>query len=334
MELYLDSVNLEEIKEASRLGYLTGLTTTPTFMVREGIEDVDAQMLEIAKYVDILQLEALGDNAEEIVAEANRLIGTGLDKSKTVFKIPVSLEGTRACKMLVDQGMMVNLHLVYTVQQAYMAFSAGATYVCPLVGRLQDQGHDALGLVRECVEITQRYNYSSKVMFSSVRYAEHIRNALAIGVHTCTIPWKIMKKLTDNHFTTIGTNQFIQDTRILTTTVGDIVKSENVRIDASEKVIDALLMMTKSKLGAVAVMNNNKVARIFTDGDLRRMFKEQGTNIHELRLSDLEPGAPVAIDPSASLYDAKKLCKEKRVDTIMVMEGDNFIGLVDIQHLI
>lgn len=335
MELYLDSVNLSEIKAASELGYLTGLTTTPTFMVKEGVKDIDGQILEIAKYVNILQVEALGDNADEIVKEANRLLSLGLDKEKTVFKIPISLEGTKACKRLVNQGIMVNLHLVYTLQQAYMAFQAGATYVCPLVGRLQDQGHDALGLVRNCVEITEKYGYSSKVMFSSVRHAEHVKNALEIGVHTCTIPWKIMQKLTENHFTTIGTNQFIEDTRMLTQTVGDIMQTENVEVAADSKIVDALLVMSKSKLGAVIVRNSDGgIHRIFTDGDLRRLMEEHGDHAAEMKLSDLESNTPASVDLSASLYDAQQICKSKGVDTLVAMNGNGFAGLIDIQHLI
>ena len=335
MELYLDSVNLDEIKAASKLGYLTGLTTTPTFMVREGVKDIDAQMLEIAKYVDILQVEALGDNAEEIVAEANRLVNMGLSKETTVFKIPVSLEGTRACKMLVNQGMMVNLHLVYTLQQAYMAFAAGATYVCPLVGRLQDQGHDALGLVADCVEVTEKYGYDSKIMFSSVRNMEHIRNALDIGVHTVTVPWKIMQKLTENHFTTIGTNQFIEDTRILTNYAGDVARKDEVTISKNKKVVDALIVMTKSNLGAVAILNDDdSIFRVFTDGDLRRLMNEHNEEVHDIGLSDLGAQTPLSIDADASLYEAKNMFHDKGVDSLVVTKGDEFIGILDIQHVI
>ena len=335
MELYLDSVNLEEIESASKLGYLHGLTTTPTFMVKEGVKDVDAQMLKISKLVNILQVEALGENAEEIVLEAERLISIGLDKAKTVFKIPISLEGTRACKMLVDKGFMVNLHLVYTLQQAYMAFAAGATYVCPLVGRLQDQGHDALGLVKKCVEITAKYNYTSKIMFSSVRNAEHVRNALDIGVHTVTIPWKILKNLTDNHFTKIGTDQFMEDTKALTSTIADVVIRENVSIKASSKITEALILMTNSRLGAVAVLKEDgSFHRLFTDGDLRRLMKENQGDISQLRLEELEAKAPISVDPSSSLFDARKIFHSNNVDTLVVFEGEKFHGLVDIHHTI
>ncbi|MCB0778500.1 MAG: hypothetical protein KDC03_02965, partial [Flavobacteriales bacterium] len=132
----------------------------------------------------ILQVEALGETAEEIVKEADRQLKMGLKKETTVFKIPVSLEGLRACRMLRNKGILVNIHLVYTIQQAYMAMQAGASYVCPLVGRLQDQGHDALALVEQCVRAVNYYGYDTKIMFSSVRTVEHVRNAVDIGVHT------------------------------------------------------------------------------------------------------------------------------------------------------
>lgn len=210
MELYLDSVKLEEIEAANELGIIRGVTTTPTFMHREGIEDVDAAIVKLSNEVPILQIEALGRTADEIVSEAFRQERLGLERSTTVYKIPMSLEGIKACKRLTKQGFKVNLHLVYTIQQAYMAMEAGATYVCPLVGRLQDQGGDGVSLVRSIAEIIRQYNYDTKVMFSSVRNAQHVKDALKAGAHTITVPWKIMKTLTDHHLTDIHTEQFFE----------------------------------------------------------------------------------------------------------------------------
>ncbi|MFM2145172.1 MAG: hypothetical protein RL732_8, partial [Bacteroidota bacterium] len=227
MELYLDSANIREIEEGFKLGFLDGLTTTPTFMQREGITDIDGTIVKLSKIVPVLQIEALGNTAEEVMAEAKRQLDLGLDPKKTVFKIPVSLEGVRACKMLRNAGYLVNVHLVYTLQQAYMAMQAGATYVCPLVGRLQDQGHDALALVEQCVGAVNRYGYNTKIMFSSVRHAEHVRNAINIGVHTITVPLKVLKALTDNNLTQMGTEQFIRDTRLMTVRVKDAINGIN-----------------------------------------------------------------------------------------------------------
>ena len=147
MELYLDSADINEIEKAFKLGVLDGLTTTPTFMHRHGVTDIDGLIIKLSKMVPVLQVEALGRHPEDVYKEAHRLLDLGLDKKNTVFKIPISMEGIAACKMLRNEDIMVNVHLVYTLQQAYMAMHARANYVCPLVGRLQDQGHDALALV-------------------------------------------------------------------------------------------------------------------------------------------------------------------------------------------
>jgi len=335
MELYLDSVKIDEIKEANALGYLTGLTTTPTFMFREGIKDIDATMVEISHIVNILQVEALGSNASEIIEEAHRLVNLGLDPKKTVFKIPISLEGTKACNKLFNEGLMVNLHLVYTLQQAYMAFAAGATYVCPLVGRLQDQGHDALGLIMDCVEVVEKYNYHTKIMFSSVRHIEHVKNALTIGAHACTVPWPVMKSLTDNQLTRIGTEEFFRHTNLLNTKVGDITRKNNIILNASATIKDALLEMTKSKVGAIIAVNSqNKLHRIFTDGDLRRILESKHGNIMDIKLSELESNTPKSISASDSLLDAQAKFKEAKVDTLVVKDGDVILGLVDIQDII
>ncbi len=152
----------------------------------------------------------------------------GLNKETTVFKIPISLEGAKACKILTDNGLKVNLHLIYTIQQAYIAFCAGATYVCPLVGRLQDQGQDALKLIEQCVKAVERYNYKTKVMFSSVRNIEHVKNALNLGAHACTVPWNVLKQLPQNHFTELGIRQFVEHTEMSTIKASDLVKRDDV----------------------------------------------------------------------------------------------------------
>ncbi len=334
MELYLDSANLSEIEEAVDLGFIYGLTTTPTFMHRDGITDLDGMILKLAEMVPVLQVEALGEKAEEILHEAYRLLDLGLDKSRTVFKIPISMEGARACKKLIDQGIMVNMHLIYTMQQAYIALSAGATYVCPLVGRLQDQGHDALSLVSQCVSAVDRYHYPAKIMFSSVRHPEHVRNAINIGVHACTIPWKVMKTLTHNHFTDIGTRQFFEHTRLMTLTVGDAMRPQKSMIHVNKSVLDALVEMTLSKLGAVTLIDDQQhIQGVFTDGDLRRQLQEHGPNFLQQSLSALQGNHPVTIDIHASLLEASNIFKDKKIDTLVVTDQGKPVGMLDIHDL-
>lgn len=334
MELYLDSANLKEIEEGFKLGFLNGLTTTPTFMQKEGITDIDGTIVKLSKIVPVLQIEALGDSAEEVLAEAERQLALGLDPKKTVFKIPVSLEGVRACKLLRDKGYLVNVHLVYTLQQAYMAMQAGATYVCPLVGRLQDQGHDALALVQQIVDAVDLYGYDTKVMFSSVRNAEHVRNAITMGVHTITVPLKVLKTLTENNFTTLGTEQFIADTRLMMVRVKEAINGVNPVVAENTSITEAIVKMTEYNFGAVTVVKaDGSIRGVFTDGSLRKLLMEKGRDILSKNLSDLDFREPITIDGGVLLNDANTLFKKTQVDTIVVTENGKPIGMLDIQDL-
>ncbi len=334
MELYLDSANLDEIQEGSELGILTGLTTTPTFMHREGVKDIDATILQLADMVPVLQIEALGDTADDIVKEAHRLLGLGLDPEKTVFKIPMSLEAVKACKRMVSEGMKTNLHLVYTLQQAYLAMEAGATYICPLVGRLQDQGHDALGLVEQCVDTVNFYQYDSKIMFSSVRNVEHVRNALNIGVDTITVPLKILKSLANNHFTDIGTNQFVEHTRLLTHTVGEVMREANPTVKENSILSETLLVMSSSGFGAVTVIDQNGVPQgIITDGDLRRHLTQNTLDVNQ-SIDQFTLSKPIVVNSSALLDEAKSFIKANQVDVLVVVNDSGVaVGMIDIHDV-
>lgn len=334
MELYLDSANIKEIKEAFELGILNGLTTTPTFMHRHGITDIDGTIVELSKIVPVLQIEALGSTADEIVAEAKRQDALGLDKTKTVYKIPISIEGVKACKRLRDEDFLVNIHLVYTLQQAYMAMAAGATYVCPLVGRLQDQGHDAIDLVEQCVQAVNYYGYNTKIMFSSVRNIEHIRNALSVGVHTITAPWKIIKQMPENNLTELGTRQFFEHTRLMTQKVRSLLNGVNPTVLAADSIHDCLVKMTVGGFGAATICNEQGApVGIFTDGDLRRMIEKEGGDAVNKKVGDLDIKTPKSIEADALLIEASNIFKDSQVDTLIVTDQGKVIGMLDIQDL-
>jgi transaldolase len=335
MELYLDSADLKEIETAfHQLPFLNGLTTTPTFMHREGVSDIDSLILKLSKIVPVLQIEALGDKAEDVLKEAHRQLNLGLDPKKTVFKIPVSLEGVKACNLLRKEGLMVNVHLVYTLQQAYMAMHAGATYVCPLVGRLQDQGHDALALVSECVEAVDFYGYDTKIMFSSVRTNQHFRDAITCGVHTITAPWKILKTLTDNNFTSLGTEQFIEHTRLMMVKVKEAINGVNPLVASDTNITDAIIKMTEYGFGCITVVNKDgSLVGVFTDGDLRRLITTSGREVLSKKLQELNYGTAVSIEGDALLNEAAALFKKHNVDTILVTNHGKPVGMLDIQDM-
>jgi transaldolase len=335
MEFFLDSANMAEIEEALKLGIIDGVTTTPTFMHKNGITDIDGAIIKLSKMVPVLMIEALGETSPEIVGEAHRLLALGLDNKKTVFKIPVNLEGIKACKKLHEEGFMVNVHLVYNIQQAFMALTAGANYVCVLVGRMQDQGHDALGLVKQIIEVINTYKYNAKVMFSSVRYPEHIKDALLLGAHNITIPWSIMKKLGDNHLTKLGTDQFFQHTRLMTIQVKSVISDVNPIVDLDCKVLDALLKMTDSGMGAVSVVTKDGIlAGIFTDGDLRRQMRKMGDHILTATVEECMTADAISIESNEMLQKATDIFNANQVDNIIVTENCRPIGMLDIQDLV
>jgi transaldolase len=334
MELYLDSVDFKEIEKAADLGILTGLTTTPTFMHRHGITDVDAAIVKLSHMVPLLHIEAIGDTHVEILKEAERLMKLPL-ACPPVFKVPISNEGVKACRRLVEMDQMVNIHLIYTLNQAYMAMLAGATYICPLVGRLHDQGHDAMALIEQAVNMAHEYDFDTKVMVSSVRHAEHVRQAILLGAHAVTAPWSVLSKLSENVLTQLGTDQFMEHTRLLTVHVREILNGANPTITLGEPVLDALLKMTEHNSGAVSVVDDKGVLiGFFTDGDIRRTLKEKGKNALDLKMGDLQHGSPITVSADALLIDAVNLFKQKNVDNLAVVEADKPVGILDIQDLV
>ena len=334
MELFLDSVNFEEIEEAVKLGTLTGLTTTPTFMFRHGITDIDGAIVKLSGIVPSLHIEALGNNVDEIRTEVDRIMKLPL-KKKPVFKIPVSNHGISACRKLVDEGHQVNIHLVYTLNQAYMAMEAGATYVCPLVGRLHDQGHDAMALIEQAVNITFHYGYKSKVMVSSVRHPEHVRQALLLGAQACTIPWSVMKMLSQNNLTTVGSEQFLEHTRLMTVKAKEVIREQNPVCKLSSPVLEAINRMTESRLGAVSIVDeNNQLVGIFTDGDIRRNLKQYGGAFINMKMSEFSYNKPIAVGADALLSEAVEIFSTHEFDNIIVIENNSPIGMIDVQDLV
>ena len=334
MELFLDSVDFEEIEEAVKLGTLTGLTTTPTFMFRHGITDIDGAIVTLSGMVPSLHIEAIGNNADEIRSEVDRIMKLPL-KKRPVFKIPVSRHGISVCRKLVDEGHQVNIHLVYTLNQAYMAMEAGATYICPLVGRLHDQGHDAMALIEQVVKVTFCYGYKSKIMVSSVRHPEHVRQALLLGTHACTVPWNVMKMLPENNLTTVGSEQFLEHTRLMTIKAREVMREQNPMCKLSSPVMEAISQMTESRLGAVSVVDaDNRLVGIFTDGDIRRNLKDQGAAFVTLKMSDFTFNKPVTVGAEAMLSDVVEIFSRHEFDNIIVVENNTPIGMIDVQDLV
>jgi signal-transduction protein with cAMP-binding, CBS, and nucleotidyltransferase domain len=171
-------------------------------------------------------------------------------------------------------------------------------------------------------------------MFSSVRHNEHVRNAINIGVHTITVPLKVLKTLTENNFTDLGTAQFLQDTKLMTVRVGEAINGVNPVVDAGVNVKDAIIKMTEYGFGAVVVTEGgSQVKGVFTDGDLRRHLQQEGSGVLDKKLGAIEYKAPISIEADRLLNDAHQLFRQTNVDTIMVTDNGKPLGMLDIQDL-
>ena len=208
MKLYLDTANIEEIREIAGWGILDGVTTNPSLMAREK-GDYKKILKEICEIVrgpvsgEVISLDAPG-----MVKEARELSRIS---EYIVVKIPCTVPGLQATKILTGDGIRVNMTLVFSPNQALLAANAGATYASPFVGRLDDAGNPGVPVVREILEIYRNYELKTKVIFASVRHADHVREAARIGSHIATIPCKVFRQLIQHPLTDVGIDRFLKD---------------------------------------------------------------------------------------------------------------------------
>jgi transaldolase len=208
MKLFLDTANIEEIREVAAWGILDGVTTNPSLCVRENTPFADL-VREICRIVPgPVSAEAVSTRTEDIVAEARLLRAIA---PNVVVKVPVGLEGLKATRSLAADGIPVNMTLVFSPAQALLAAKAGARYVSPFIGRLDDVAEDGLVLVEEIVTIFENYDFTTEVIVASVRHPRHVIEAALIGAHIATVPFAVMEKLVRHPLTDLGLEKFLKD---------------------------------------------------------------------------------------------------------------------------
>lgn len=208
MKFFLDTANLEEIREIANWGILDGVTTNPSLIAKEKME-FRALVREICSLVSgPVSVECVSQQGEEIIAEAQELASLA---SNVAVKIPITVEGLKATKRLSAAGVKVNMTLIFSPSQALLAAKAGASFVSPFIGRLDDVSHEGMELVEEIVTIFNRYGLPTEVIVASVRHPRHIVEAALVGADIVTIPYAVMEKLVHHPLTTIGLEKFLQD---------------------------------------------------------------------------------------------------------------------------
>ncbi len=212
MKFFIDTANLAQIKEAEELGILDGVTTNPSLMAKEGITGKNNILKH---YVDICNIVEGDISAEVIALDLEGMIREGEELAdlhdQIVVKLPMTVEGIKACKYFTDKGIKTNVTLVFSAGQALLAAKAGATYVSPFIGRLDDVSTDGLNLIAEIREIYDNYGYDTQILAASVRHTMHIVNCAKIGADVMTGPLSAILGLVKHPLTDNGLAQFIAD---------------------------------------------------------------------------------------------------------------------------
>ena len=212
MKFFIDTANLNEIKEAQDLGILDGVTTNPSLVAKEGIsgdDDIINHYKAICNIVDgPVSAEVISTDFEGIVREGKAIAELN---DKIVVKIPIIKNGIKAIKYLSSDGIKINCTLVFNAGQALLAAKAGAKYVSPFIGRLDDIGYDGMLLVKEIVRIYKNYGYSTEILAASVRHTRHLLKCAQIGTHVVTCPLSVITGLLKHPQTDIGLAKFLAD---------------------------------------------------------------------------------------------------------------------------
>ncbi len=214
MRFFLDSANLDEIKEAADLGILSGVTTNPSLIAKEGCSDI---LSHIKKICDIVKgpvsVEVISQKSDNMIEEA---VSYSKVDENVVIKLPLTKDGIKAAVSLSHMGINTNITLVFSVPQALLAANAGATYVSPFIGRLDDIGYNGVSLVKEIREVYSCYtNITTQIIAASVRNPLHIVEAAKAGADIATVPFKVLMKCFEHHLTDVGIKRFLSDWEVV-----------------------------------------------------------------------------------------------------------------------
>lgn len=208
MKFFIDTANVEHIREAASWGIVDGVTTNPTLVSREG-KDFRSVIDEIVQIVDgPISAECVTSTAPEMIPEARELASW---HPNIVVKIPMTREGIKAVHACAQEGIKTNVTLCFSPNQILIAAKAGGTYASPFLGRLDDAGHDGMAEVRQSVKILEHYGLPTQIIAASIRHPLHVVQAALAGAHVATIPYEVMRKLFDHPLTDVGIERFLRD---------------------------------------------------------------------------------------------------------------------------
>ncbi|MCJ7769016.1 MAG: fructose-6-phosphate aldolase [Dehalococcoidales bacterium] len=210
MRIFLDTANIEQIKKGVKLGVVSGVTTNPTLVSKEGHKDYEAMVREICSIVNgPVSAEVVVNDKEAMLAQARKIATWA---PNVIIKIPSTADGLEVISQLARENIKVNMTLCFSVNQALLGALAGATFVSPFVGRLDDAGHDGMALVKDIVDVFKQYDdLTTEVLAASIRHPLHCVAAAKAGAHIATIPYKVLLQMTKHPLTDVGIERFLAD---------------------------------------------------------------------------------------------------------------------------
>jgi transaldolase len=209
LRIFLDTANIEQIRQAARLGIVSGVTTNPSLVSNEGMADYEAVVKEICSIIPgPVSAEVLGTEAQAMIEQAGQIARWA---PNVAIKIPATADGLEATSALSKDGIKVNVTLCFSLNQALLAALAGATYVSPFVGRLDDIGHDGMALVTDIVDVYKHYGLPTQVIAASIRHPQHCVAAAKAGAHIATVPYAVLMQMMRHPLTDIGITRFLND---------------------------------------------------------------------------------------------------------------------------
>jgi len=207
MKLFLDTANIEQVREAASLGVLDGVTTNPSLVLKEG-KDFKKTVIEMCKHVPNVSAQVTASDFEGMKKQGLEYAGW---HKNVVVKVPMTTEGLKAIKFFASKKIRTNTTLVFSVPQAMLAAKAGASIISPFIGRLDDIGEDGMQLISDIMVVWAQYGFTTEVLVASVRHPRHIVEAAMLGAHICTIPYDIFQKLPMHPLTDSGLKKFMDD---------------------------------------------------------------------------------------------------------------------------
>lgn len=212
MKIFLDTANLEEIRVAADLGIIDGVTTNPSLVAREKVNSLEGMKSHFSKICELMHgnisVEVIATDFDGMIEEAHELISID---PRIVVKVPATQTGVRVIHHLSEQGIKTNCTLVFSVLQSLAAMKAGATYISPFVGRLEDQGVDGLAVIEQIVNMKAKYGFETEVLCASVRTKQHIQRCIELGVDIVTCPYPFILTFFEHPLTEEGLKQFLKD---------------------------------------------------------------------------------------------------------------------------